>query len=182
MTTIGHRFKDHEISPKTEILIIGTFNPETVKNIADFFYGRLRNYLWTLIPTAFGDTSLKGKSKEDKLKFIDHYKIDFIDLISSVNVDEVSNYYDSYLDNKVSEWKEVIDEIRSLPNIKRVCFTRKSFADIPNIKMRIDEIKEYCNESKIDFQILTTPARFYSATKQEEWNIFFNNTKYFKKW
>ncbi len=175
MTTIRHRFKDHKINPKTETLVIGTFNPDAEENIADFFYGRQRNFLWTLIPKAFDQTSLKSKSKEEKLKFIERNKIDFIDLISAVDVDEVANYDDSYLDNKVSEWKDVISEIKNLPKIKRVCLTRKSFADIPNMKIRIDAIKQHCDNAKIKFQFLTTPARFYRADKQEEWTNFFNN-------
>ena len=174
MATIGHRFRNHKINPLTETLVIGTFNPDTVKNIADFFYGRQRNFLWTLIPKAFGETSLKGKSKEEKLEFIAKHKIDFIDLILEVNVDEVENYDDSYIDNKVTEWRKVIGEIKNLPNIRRVCLTRKSFSDIPNMKIEIDNIKRYCEKSKIDFQYLTTPARFYRADKQEEWTKFFN--------
>ena len=62
MTKIKHRFVDHKIDVNTEILVVGTFNPETPENIADFFYGRQRNFLWTLMPTAFGENSLKGKS------------------------------------------------------------------------------------------------------------------------
>lgn len=176
MATIEHRFRNHEINPLTETLVIGTFNPDTIKNIADFFYGRQRNFLWTLIPKAFGENSLKGKSKEEKLEFIKKHKIDFIDLILEVNVDEVANYDDSYLDGKVSKWKKIIPEIKNLPNIKRVCLTRKSFADIPNMKIEIDNIKKHCEESKIDFQFLTTPARFYRADKQEEWTMFFNHS------
>lgn len=65
MNLIKHRFEHHSLNPQTEILVIGTFNPETPQNTADFFYGRQRNFLWTLIPVAFGDTSLKGKSKEE---------------------------------------------------------------------------------------------------------------------
>jgi G:T/U-mismatch repair DNA glycosylase len=175
MTTIKHKFRDHKINPLTEILVVGTFNPETVENIAEFFYSRQRNYLWKLIPTAFAEDSLKDKSKEEKLEFIAKYKIDFVDLISVVDVNEVSNYADNYLDNKVLEWKEIIPEIRNLPNIKQVCLTRKSFNDIPNIKIRIDEIKKYCDEFEIVFKSLITPARFYSANKQEEWTIFFNS-------
>ncbi len=84
----------------------------------EFFYSRQKNFLWRLIPTAFTEAPLKGKSKEDKLEFIAKYKIDFIDLISAVDVDEVSNYTDSDLDNNVLEWKEIIPEIRNLPNIR----------------------------------------------------------------
>lgn len=174
MTKIRHRFIDHKVNPRTETLIIGTFNPDTVENIADFFYGRQRNFLWTLIPTAFGEISLKGKPKKEKLQFIERFKIDFIDLISEVEVEEVSNYDDAYLDNKVTKWKNVITEIEKLPHIKKVCLTRKSVADIPNMKMKIEEIKRFCEKNNITFQYLTTPARFYRSDKQAEWSGFFN--------
>lgn len=175
MTKIRHRFLTHEINPKTETLIIGTFNPDTKENIADFFYGRQRNYLWKLIPTAFGELSLKDKVKDEKLKFIEKHKLDFIDLISEVEVDEVANYDDSYLDNRVTKWRNVISEIEKLPNLKKVCLTRKSFGDTPNMKTKIDEIKSHCENKKIPFQFLATPARFYNQIKQTEWSNFFSN-------
>ena len=175
MTKITHRFRDHIINPKTEILVIGTFNPETEENIADFFYGRQRNFLWSLIPIAFNEVSLKGKSKEDKMRFIDKYKIDFIDLISEVEVEEVANYDDSYIDNKVSIWNEVKLKIEKLPDLKMVCLTRKTFSDIPNMKIKIDEIKEYCNGKNITFKALCTPARFYNSNKQTEWTEFLSH-------
>lgn len=175
MTKIRHRFINHNINPKTETLVIGTFNPDTEENIADFFYGRQRNFLWTLIPTSFNETSLKGKTRNEKLKFIEKYRIDFIDLISEVEVEEVANYDDGYLDSKVSEWRDVISEIDKLTNLKRVCLTRKSFGDIPNMKTKIEEIKNHCEKKKIPFQLLTTPARFYGQAKQTEWVNFFNN-------
>jgi G:T/U-mismatch repair DNA glycosylase len=174
MTTIRHRFFDHTINLQTETLVIGTFNPDTPENTADFFYGRPRNFLWKLIPTAFGDSNLKSKTKDEKLDFIIKRKLDFIDLIAEVEVDEVSNYYDNYLDSRVSKWRDIISEINKLSNIKRVCFTRKSFSDIPNMKIKIEAIREYCETKIINFQYLTTPARFYREDKQHEWTNFFN--------
>jgi G:T/U-mismatch repair DNA glycosylase len=175
MTKIRHRFINHNIDPKTETLVIGTFNPDTEENIADFFYGRQRNFLWTLIPTAFNEASLKGKTRNDKSSFIEKHKIDFIDLISEVEVEEVANYDDSYIDSKVTEWRDVISEIDKLKNLKRVCLTRKSFGDIPNMKAKIEVIKTHCEKKGIPFQLLTTPARFYGQAKQTEWTNFFNN-------
>ncbi len=175
MTIISHKFLDHQIDPETEVLIIGTFNPKTDENQAEFFYGRSRNFLWKLLPATFLEESLKNKSKQEKIDFIQKNKIDFIDLISSVEVDEVSNYDDKYLDKKVSEWRDVISEIEKLRNIKRVCFTRKSFSDIPNMKSKIEAVCKFCEERKIGFRYLTTPARFYRADKQTEWSKFFNN-------
>lgn len=175
MTKIKHRFIDHNINPKTEILVIGTFNPDTEENNADFFYGRLRNFLWTLIPIAFNETSLKGKTGNEKLKFIEKYRIDFVDLILEVEVEEVANYDDGYLDSKVTKWKNIISEIEKLKNLKRVCLTRKSFGDIPNMKTKIEEIKNYCVKKEIPFQLLPTPARFSNEAKQTEWTNFFRN-------
>jgi len=142
MNTIQHRFIDHQVSPETETLIIGTFNPETTKNDAAFFYGRSRNYLWRLLPTAFGKTDLKGSSKQKQIEFIRQHKIDLIDLIEEIQVEEgqEANYYDGYIDNKVTQWKNIIAVINGLQNLKRVCFTRKTFSDIPNMKKQLDVI------------------------------------------
>ena len=172
---LQHRFINHQINDLTEILIIGTFNQDTDENKADFFYGRGRNYLWRILPAVFDEEDLKKKSKSEKIDFIKNKKIDFIDLISEVDVHEVANYYDGYLDCRVSIWRDVISEIRKFKSIKRVCFTRKSFSDIPHIRTKIEEIREYCEKNNIYFQYLTTPARFYNADKQAEWNAFFSS-------
>lgn len=177
MNRIKHRFINHCISPSTETLVIGTFNPETIENTADFFYGRPRNFLWVLIPRAFNIDSLKELSLSHKLEFIKNYRIDFIDLIKEVEVEEVANYNDNYLDNRVSEWRDIISEIQKLRNLKRICLTRRTFGGIPNMKMKIDEIKSYCLEKQIPFLLLTTPSRFYNQSKQTEWTAFFNSDK-----
>ncbi len=174
MTVITHKTKNHKINSNTQTLVIGTFSPNVEENVADFFYGRTRNFLWVLLPRAFNQPSLKGKSKTDKIHFITEHKIDFIDLISEVDVEEVANYNDRYLDDKVLKWNNVIEEIKKLPKLKRVCLTRKSFADIPNMKIRIDAIKLHCESENIKFEYLTTPARFYCLAKQVEWSKFFN--------
>lgn len=177
MTTITHRFLDHQIHPETEILVIGTFNPNADKNPADFFYGRGRNFLWKLLPTVFLEESLKGKSKEEKSDFIQRKKIDFIDLISEVAVDEGqdTNYADAYIDGKVIKWRNILGEMQKLGQLKKVCLTRKSFADVPNMKAKINEIEIFCKEKGIHFQCLPTPARFYNQEKQSEWNSFFSS-------
>jgi len=174
MKTIKHRFLNHQISPDTETLIIGTFNPETPDNEAEFFYGRSRNFLWRLLPAAYGDNDLKGAPKNEKLKFIKKFKIDLIDLIEEIKVDEgqEANYYDGYVEDKVTIWKNVISEIDKLPNLKRVCFTRKSFSDIPKMKKQLIPIIKHCENRGISFKALTTPARFYREDKQTEWTNF----------
>lgn len=174
MINIKHKFLDHTINPKTEILIIGTFNQNTEGNEADFFYGRVRNHLWNLLPRAYNEKDLKGAAKQEKLDFIEKHRIDFIDLIAKVKVDEgqEDNVNDHYIDHRVDEWRDVISEMKKLPTLKKVCLTRKSFADVPNIKVKVLEIQEYCQQENIPFQILSTPARFYNLTKQAEWTSF----------
>jgi hypothetical protein len=92
MIKIPHRFLDHQIDPETETLIIGTFNPETANNEAEFFYGRSRNYLWRLLPLAFGEKNLKEHTKQEKLEFIKKHHIDFIDLIEEIEVENAIYY------------------------------------------------------------------------------------------
>lgn len=177
MKTVQHRFLNHQVNPETETLIIGTFNPETADNKAEFFYGRSRNYLWRLLPAAYGKADLKGSNKQEKLDFIKEHKIDLIDLIEEILVEEgqETNYYDGYIDNKVIRWKNIITLIDNLPNLKRVCFTRKTFSDIPHMKKQLSEVQNYCNNKGIAFKSLTTPARFYREDKQAEWTNFLLN-------
>src|SRR3972149_2469933 len=107
---VRHRFLDHKINPQTETLIIGTFNPDTPANKADFFYSTGRNYLGCLLPRAFGENPLKQADKAAKLDFVRDKRIDFIDLISAVQVDQgkEGNRADKYIDKKVLEWRDVI--------------------------------------------------------------------------
>jgi len=176
MVKIKHRCRDYNTDPAAEILIIGTFNPDTNNNPADFFYCRPKNHLWTLLPSAFNEPDLKKASKADKLSFIRMHKIDFTDLISEISIPEgtETDYRDSFIDDKVTKWRDVIGEISNLEYLKKVCFTRKTFSEIPNIRKKIEEIRSYCEEKGICFQYLITPARIYSACKQDEWTEFVN--------
>jgi hypothetical protein len=102
------------------------------------------------------------------------HKIDLTDLIEEIHVDkgQQANYYDGYIDNKVTRWKNIIALIDTLPNLKRVCFTRKTFSDIPHMRKQLSEIQKHCENKGIAFRALTTPARFYREDKQSEWTIF----------
>jgi G:T/U-mismatch repair DNA glycosylase len=174
MPLLKHKMHAYALSSSTEILIVGTFNPDVPSNPADFFYGRSRNFLWRLLPTSFGENDLKGKSKEEKMQFMENRKIGFIDLISEVNVEagQETNYKDDYIDSKVTAWRDVISEISKLENLKMVCFTRKTLSGIPNIKTKILSVEKYCGERNIPFRYLETPARIYSKSKQNVWTKF----------
>jgi hypothetical protein len=171
---VRHRFIDYRPHPETELLIIGTFNPETPENPADFFYGRSRNHLWRLLPAAFGKESLKGALKEDKLRFMRMHKIDFIDLIAEVEAEpgQEANYRDDYIDCRVQRWRAIIPELESLKKLRKVALSRKTFSGIPHIKRQVDSVAEYCRARGIHFQLLPTPARIYSNEKQAAWTKF----------
>jgi G:T/U-mismatch repair DNA glycosylase len=175
--TIRHRMEHHKVNPNTEILIVGTFNPETQENSADFFYGRERNFLWRLLPTSFQYQDLKGADKKRKQEFIAANKVDFVDLITVVEVEngKEADYSDAYIDQHVTEWTDVISLIKSLKNLKKVVVTRKTFSDVPNIKKYVDKIRDYCSSQNIAFECLPTPARFYNQSKQQTWTKAFSS-------
>ncbi len=178
MKIIKHRFINHRINPETEILILGTFNPDTEKNEADFFYGRRRNYLWQILSDIYKTDNLKFAPKKEKLLFMEKMKIDFIDLIRAVKVEEgqENNYKDDYIDGKVIEWNDVPAKMKALKNLRKIALTRKTLHGIPNMKKRIEEIERYCRKNNIVFRRLATPARhpnYYGAEKYAEWFDFF---------
>ena len=180
---IEHKFREHEINPDTKMLIIGTFNPDVDNNKATFFYGRDRNFLWSLLPKAFNKESLKKSNNQEKLEFIKEHNIDFVDLISEIEIDEgqENNYGDDYIDKKVTIWNDIVGNILKKLNIKEVYFTRTTFSNIPNMERKINKIEQFCEDSKIKFECLLTPARFENEDKLNSWKKSFGkdyfNTK-----
>jgi len=97
-TDFGNGFKSNgailNITPfNPEVLFLGTFNPDTEANKADFFYGR--NWFWPALFNIFKYQNLCYTKKrefsdpltpslDDILFFCRKYKITFADLISSV--------------------------------------------------------------------------------------------------
>lgn len=166
-----HKFSNHTISPETEILILGTFHPD-IDNGTDFFYGRHRNFLWRILPACFGYHDLKNEALAAKQVFMAQYHIDFADIIHSlqnVPVGQEANYDDQFIDNLIGEWKNITDIIDSLPNLKGVYFTRKTFGGIPNITAKVSEIRQHCIRKNIRFCLLKSPSRFSSQAKIDSW-------------
>jgi hypothetical protein len=127
---IPHKFLDHSIGRSTETLIIGTFNPalDNDQNPATFFYSRPRNFLWKLLPSAYGEADLRGSSVDGKITFIRQKKIDFIDLVAQIDAatDKIS-YGDEFVEKHFTQWRDLDHEIDRLTNLRRVGFTRCTF-------------------------------------------------------
>lgn len=69
-----------------ETLIVGTFNPEFPStNKAEWFYGRIKNNFWYVLPKVYGDESLRGKSPKEWKQFCKKRKIIITDLIASID-------------------------------------------------------------------------------------------------
>lgn len=170
MPIILHKFRNHIVSPDTEILILGTFHPD-INTGADFFYGRPRNYLWRILPICFDAQSLKDAPIALKQQFMENFHIDFADIIHSVKLSEGEeiNYGDDFIDNKVVQWKDIVQIIYNLPKLKAVYFTRKTFTKVPNIELTISQIRNYCVQKCIRFCFLETPARYANERKINSW-------------
>lgn len=177
METVKHKFDSFENLADIEILILGTFNPSVEKNQAEFFYGRNRNYLWNLLPKSFNYRELKKEKLNEKIEFINKYKIGFADLISEINVEkeQENNYSDPFIDSRVAKWNDIITLIKKHKNIKYVYFTRKTLNDIPEMKKQLIKITEFCSKNNIQFIYLPTPARFENEEKLNEWKKAFKN-------
>ncbi|MBR0820256.1 hypothetical protein [Bradyrhizobium liaoningense] len=174
---VRHKFSDHRMNPAVETIILGTFNPGHEANKAEFFYSSPKNELWSLLPCAFGEQDLRRAQLGKKLEFISRRRIDFIDLISEVEVEvgRECDRPDSYIDGRVTRWRDVISELETLQSLRRLCFTRRGFDGIPNMRSRIEEIEQYCGRRGLVFKRIVTPSGVYrSENKQPEWTGFFN--------
>jgi G:T/U-mismatch repair DNA glycosylase len=169
---VNHKFKDHRIASDTKILVIGTFHPET--SDADFFYGRIGNGFWMLLPLCFGESSLYKRPIEEKFKFMDKNKVDFVDIVSSlkgVEKEDFNNYEDAFVNAHIKDFNNgIIDMIDNIKNLEAVYFTRKSFDKKTNrLKEQIFTIRNHCFKKKIRFCFLGTPSRAYGNKKIHEW-------------
>jgi hypothetical protein len=147
---VKHKFLHHQnqIDSNTKILIIGTFNPCSPNNNADFFYSRQvkrPNKLWKLLPTAFGNEDLTGLNRvNEKRKFMNEHHIDFLDVIEELEgpVGIKNNFQDAYIDKHATKikWRDVTGEMQKL-RLDAACFTRSTFRDIPRINSQIIKIE-----------------------------------------
>ncbi|MDD5021289.1 MAG: hypothetical protein PHR82_04010 [Endomicrobiaceae bacterium] len=80
---------------KPEVLILGTFNPETKDNLPDFFYGRKENWFWYAFRSLCGEKLIETKREETKrtkmLEICKNLKMTFADLIFKLNIEKVNS-------------------------------------------------------------------------------------------
>lgn len=61
---------------KPTTLIVGTFNPEwPVGNTAEWFYGRIDNNFWDVLPRIYGNKSMRCSKPSDWKKFCEEKKL-----------------------------------------------------------------------------------------------------------
>jgi len=170
MPEVVHKFKHILPDAATEILILGIFVPEGEAD-TDFFYGRSRNYLWHLLPICWKGGSLKDAALSEKLNFMQKHKVGFADLIDALEVPEGEeiNTEDTFIDEHVLRWNDIVSLIDSLPALKSVYFTRKTFNGIPNLKVQLTAVAAHCRQRGIRMCKLETPARHFSEEKQQQW-------------
>ena len=172
-----HRFLN-ELIPDWEIehLFIGTFNPSWNKNNSiqsNYFYGRIRNNFWCILPQVFGGNNLKNEKLETKYDYINLKKIGITDLITKVVNAEIENPEDvlklttkfsdqvlnSYqLEFNTSNIKELI--LRHKKTLKGVYLTRSTLSGISQIANNWNEIENFCKQNSIYTAKLKTPANY----------------------
>ena len=170
MQTVLHKFRTLLPPADTEILILGTFVPEAEED-TDFFYGRPRNFLWHLLPICWKQPSLKDAPLLLKQQFMQERKIGFADMIAALEVPEgeETNTEDTFVDSHVLHWNNIVALIDTLPALKAVYFTRKTFNGIPSIKVQLGIIALHCRQKSIRMCKLETPARHFGVEKQQQW-------------
>lgn len=167
---LTNKFSNHIINPETEILLVGTFTHDHPHS-GDFFFGRPRNFLWHLLPICFKEPSLKDASLLQKQAFMQEFKIDFVDVIETLEVEdgEEEIMEDDFIDTTAHSFTDLISVVQNLPNLKAVYFTRKTFNGIPNIKTQVSILAKHCLQNNIRMCKLDTPARHFSVEKQQQW-------------
>ena len=184
-----HRF-ENQLIPNWEIehLFIGTFNPSWDLNNAvqaDYFYGRVRNNFWCILPRVFGGDNLKHCDLARKLEYIQHHKIGITDLIKKVINAEITNETDisrlttGFSDNVLNDYQlefnlENIKNLisRNIKIIKGVYLTRSTLNGINQIADGWNDIEKFCKKNNIHTEKLRTPANYGGGciVKSNDWS------------
>lgn len=176
MPILTNKFAKHAPSLDTEILILGIFTFD-VPQTGDYFFGKPRQFLWHMLPGCYNLPSLQQAATQQKIQFAQKHKIDFLDLIETVewDADEDNLPDEDELAAAVLTYTKVDYWIQHLPKLKAVYFTRKTFNGLPNLKTHVQNLNGLAAAKGIRFCKLDTPARHFSKEKQQQWK----NTIYY---
>ena len=169
-----HKFQkdlipDLDFNPET--LILGTFNPEFPKsNKAEWFYGRLENNFWDVLPRLYNEKSLRCKSVSDWKSFCKKHKIVISDLIECIKDADENNLehlrlLSNFSDKNISEsfYEHTFTDINRLlmkyTSIKYVYLTR-GLGDTFWKKAWNSIISNVDTNKKIVFKTLITPSGY----------------------
>ncbi|MBB5623210.1 hypothetical protein HDE69_004293 [Pedobacter cryoconitis] len=180
----GDGFFTHNLILETpylaEVMIIGTFNPDTPKtNFADFFYGR--NYFWTALNNIFihgkvlhGGTRMpkRGKPQKalnpslDEIKVLcTNLKLTFSDLIAEVLHKSEGNYQMLNNDN-VSFQEKIFNLIQD--NKKGQIEGLSQLDKLGQVRWNTDNIIEYLVSNP---QIKTV---YFTRKPTDVWKMYWN--------
>jgi hypothetical protein len=156
------------INPKSNVLIIGTFNPSDEscekQNNAQWFYGRAQSKFWKYLPQALAGLSLHpsdshvGYPQTWKQFCVDN-KIVIIDLIKSINTNDIlPNFGDREVESKINydlSNTEYFDIKKAFSGISfnRVIYSLK-WRD--NKIKRLIEVKDIINQSLLECRCIET--------------------------
>lgn len=183
-----HRFSNQLIPDRElEYLFVGTFNPSWNYNNAeqaDYFYGRIRNNFWCILPRVFGGESLKQVELNIKLEYIIKKKIGITDLVINIqnasreNIDDRNKLTKGFSDNVLNRYILEFNTLNILKliesnksTLKGVFLTRSTLNGINQIAENWREIEGYCLKNKIKIDKLLTPANYGGgcARKSIDW-------------
>lgn len=175
---------------KFKYLFIGTFNPSWNfgnADQADYFYGRGRNYFWTILPAVFNQPDLKNSPFGVKLDFLQNFEIGITDLVRTVqNADinnpiDVANLTNGFSDEVLSTYElsfntnVILDFINNnSETLQGVFLTRSTLNGIHQIAAEWSLVQQNCLECGINCEKLITPSRFVNQQKIDSWIIAVN--------
>lgn len=170
-----------DFAPTT--LIVGTFNPAWPEgNKAEWFYGRIDNNFWDVLPRLYGKESMRCSKPSEWKQFCKENKVAITDLIETIaDANEENNnhiallktFSDKNIANEFSKQKlvDIVELLKRNPTIKNIYFTRgirETFW-----KRSWKPIKAYCDSKKYKCETLLTPSgyAFYQQAKYNKKNM-----------
>jgi hypothetical protein len=170
----NHLNKENCLIPNWEIetLFIGTFNPSkewNLNNEAVYFYGRNKNYFWSLLKEfTCNQIQIDRNNYQSLIDFLQYFKIGLTDIIIKINdadltnnihVERIKRFRDVDLDlfNNIDfNTDQILNQLK-LNKIKQVFITRSGIYP-GNIEYNFSIIENFCNENNILFKRLHTPS------------------------